>query len=357
MISVIIPVYNGEKHIPAMLGFLRAQETAGMAFEVVFVNDGSKDASLHLLRQAEKSENFPVRVVDRPNGGVSAARNAGLGAAQGDHIAFADVDDVLASDYIANLAAFAQEKSDVVRFGFTRVDENASSIPPAAACETADKTPSACQKADKNAMLRAFLADPKLFGPYGFLFTREFLSRHSLLFAEGYAYYEDYDFIVRAMALADDLRESNHVLYAYRQAAGSAMMRYNAERVHCLSLADELCAFLSENSCAAAADFSKWYKARLYWAALWQACMALPSPADAARFIRLTGGKALLSKLAGYPSKKVALTAVLGRIFPWAYALMAKFLGGRHSLIKPMSRAEADMLFAELTAASANIAA
>ena len=131
MISVIIPVYNGEKHLPAMLGFLRAQETAGMAFEVVFVNDGSKDASLSLLRQAEKSENFPVRVLDRPNGGVSAARNAGLDAAQGDYIAFADVDDVLSPDYIACLAAFAQEKADVVRFGFTRVDENASCIPSA----------------------------------------------------------------------------------------------------------------------------------------------------------------------------------------------------------------------------------
>jgi len=349
MISIIIPVYNGEKHIPAMLGFLRAQKAAGMAFEVVFVNDGSKDESLALLRQAEQSETFPVRVIDQENGGVSAARNAGLQAAQGEYIAFADVDDLLSADYIHALSACAQQKADAVRFGFTRAGAQEKSIP-AGGLKT-------CEKRDKEAMLRQFLADPKLFGPYGFLFRRDYLKKHGLLFAEGYAYYEDYDFIVRAVALADDLRETDGVYYAYRQANGSAMMRYNAQRVHCLALADDLCAFLAGKGCAAAADFEKWYKARLYWAALWQACMALPSPADAARFIRLTGGQALLSKLAGYPSKKVALTAVLGRIFPWAYALMAKFLGGRHSLIKPMSRAEADMLFAELTAASASIAA
>lgn len=371
MISIIIPVYNGEKHIPAMLGCLCAQTASGMAFEAVFVNDGSTDGSLALLHQAEKSEPFPIRVIDQENGGVSAARNAGLRAAQGKYITFADVDDLLSPDYIAALSACvqneaakeakssaacaqketakeAQRGADLVRFGFGRVDAKAMSIP------SGGKTP--CEKREKDAMLRAFLADPKLFGPYGFLFRRDFLTKNGLLFAEGYAYYEDYDFIVRAIALAEDLRETHGVYYAYRQADGSAMMRYNAQRVHCLSLADDLCAFLAETGCAAAGDFAKWYKARLYWAALWQACMALPTPGDAARFVRLTGGKALLGRLADYPGKKVALTAVLGQVSPRTYAVLAKRMGAGRSLLKPMSRAEADALFAAISPAPSILA-
>lgn len=340
MISIVIPVYNGEKHIPAMLGCLRAQAASGMAFEAVFVNDGSKDESLALLQKAEKAASFPITIVDRANGGVSAARNSGLDAAQGEYIAFADVDDLLAPDYIASLTEYAKSAPDVLRFGFTRVDEQAAQIPAGGPAQPA--------KQDKQAMLREFLADPKLFGPYGFLFRREFLQKHGLRFAEGYAYYEDYDFIVRAIALSERLHASPAVLYAYRQAAGSAMMRFGAQRVHCLALADDLSDFLAEKNCAAD-EFAKWYKARLYWAVLWQACMALPSVGDARRFLRLTGGRELLGRLADYPGRKVALTAMLGRVSPHAYAVLAKKMGASRSLIKPMSRAEADALFREIT--------
>jgi len=340
MISIIIPVYNAQEHIPAMLGCLRAQAASGMAFEAVFVNDGSTDGSPALLKTAQAKESFALRVIDKENGGVSSARNAGLAAARGEYVAFADADDLLAPNYVQVLTVYAQAQPDVLRFGFTRVDAGAASIPAARGILP--------EKADKNALLKEFLSDPKLFGPYGFLFRREFLQANALRFAEGRAYYEDYDFLVRAVALAEDILSAQSVLYAYRQAAGSAMMRFSAQRVECLELADELCLFLQEHECPAAAEFEKWYKARLYWAAYWQACMALPSPADARRFLRATGGRKLLCRLAGYPSRMVAATAALGAFCPEAYALLAKRLGGRRSFLQEMRRDEADALLRAL---------
>lgn len=338
MISILIPVYNARQYIPDMIACLRAQTVDPFSFEAVFVNDGSTDDSLALLHSAVQSCAFRTRLIDQPNGGVSAARNAALRAAQGEYVAFADIDDLLAPDYVETLARFSALQADAVRFAFTRVDENAHALPAGAAGANA-------APADKEQLLCLFLADPKLFGPYGFLFRRDFLLERGLCFAQGRPYYEDYDFILRAVASAKSLASAPCVLYAYRQVSGSAMMRYSAQRVLCLSLADETCSFLREQQCAAAPKFEKWYKARLYWAALWQACLALPRASDARRFLRQTGGRALLANLADYPGAKVALTALLARVCPALFALLARLLGGSHSLLRRMSAAEADALF------------
>ncbi len=344
MISIVIPAYNAQRHIPRMLACLRVQTNAD--FEAVFVDDGSTDNTLSLLREAEACEAF-VRVVSKENGGVSSARNAGLSAAKGDFVAFADADDLLAPNYVEILSKLSAENADAVRFAFTRVDEKAEDLPPA--------LENPAQGVDSGAMLSEFLRDPKLFGPYGFVFRRDFLLENELRFAEGYAYYEDYDFLIRAVACAKTLKSCASILYAYRQAQGSAMMRYKAERIFCLNLADDAVDFLQKKSSPAAESFAKWYKARLYWAALWQACMALQNPADARKFIRLTDGARILPKLADHPSRKVAATALLARVCPEAFALLAKKLGGRKSLLKPLTADGQAALFAELVTPAKNL--
>jgi len=86
----------------------------------------------------------------------------------------------------------------------------------------------------------------------------------------------------------------------------------------------------------------------LYWAVLWQACMALPSAADARRFCALTGGARLLKKLVGYPSGRVSITALLGAVCPEVFFVLARKLGASRSFLKQMSRAEADELLLAL---------
>lgn len=91
MVSIIIPVYNGENFIKRCLDSIFATED--IPFEVIAVNDGSKDGSLALLQTyAEAHPN--LKIVDKvQNEGLPQAKKSGLAAATGDYIAFLDVDD------------------------------------------------------------------------------------------------------------------------------------------------------------------------------------------------------------------------------------------------------------------------
>ncbi|WP_461215359.1 glycosyltransferase family 2 protein [Lacticaseibacillus sp. GG6-2] len=95
-----MPVYNVEHFLPRCLDSVLAQ--THREIEVVVVNDGSSDQSLSICNQyAIKDQR--VRVVDKPNGGLSDARNAGIAHATGDYLAFVDGDDYLSPDFIAKL--------------------------------------------------------------------------------------------------------------------------------------------------------------------------------------------------------------------------------------------------------------
>lgn len=78
-ISFIVPVYNMERLLSRALRSLRAQTLTD--FEAILINDGSKDGSAALCAQAA-AEDARFRFIDQPNGGVAAARNAGLDAAR-----------------------------------------------------------------------------------------------------------------------------------------------------------------------------------------------------------------------------------------------------------------------------------
>lgn len=87
-ISVVIPVYNGERHIGKALESVLAQTMP--AAQIIVVNDGSKDGTAAVLdRYAGR-----IEVITIPNGGVSRARNAGLARVTSDWIALLDADDV-----------------------------------------------------------------------------------------------------------------------------------------------------------------------------------------------------------------------------------------------------------------------
>lgn len=95
-LSIIIPSYNCGKYIPRLLTSLEKQLTSEV--EVLVVNDGSTDDTLAVLGQFKG-----IKVIDKPNGGVSSARNAGLEIAQGEYIAFIDSDDMVSENYIAEI--------------------------------------------------------------------------------------------------------------------------------------------------------------------------------------------------------------------------------------------------------------
>ncbi len=104
-ISVIIPVYNGERYLAQTIESVLQQTLAPT--EVIVVDDGSTDKS------AAVAQSFPaVRYIYQSNAGSNAARNRGIRHSTGDFLAFLDADDLWTPDKLAvQMTAFAQEPS------------------------------------------------------------------------------------------------------------------------------------------------------------------------------------------------------------------------------------------------------
>lgn len=91
-ISVIVAAYNAALYLEETLESILNQTIDD--YEVIVVNDGSKDDTLDILREYEKRY-AKLKVIDKENGGPSSARNTGLDVAQGDYVFFFDADDIL----------------------------------------------------------------------------------------------------------------------------------------------------------------------------------------------------------------------------------------------------------------------
>lgn len=111
--SVILPIYNVEQYLPQCLESLKAQDYSD--YEVICVNDGSTDRSREIL--AEWETRYPqMRVIDRTNGGLSAARNTGLDAAIGNYVVFVDSDDWMEPNALSTLDS-TLNNADMICFG------------------------------------------------------------------------------------------------------------------------------------------------------------------------------------------------------------------------------------------------
>lgn len=100
IVSVIIPVYNAERHLSKCIGSITGQTHSQL--DVIVIDDGSTDRSSDIA-QAFADRDPRVRYLRQPNAGVSAARNAGLEIARGDYVSFVDADDWLEPDTFAKL--------------------------------------------------------------------------------------------------------------------------------------------------------------------------------------------------------------------------------------------------------------
>ncbi|MBQ3608152.1 MAG: glycosyltransferase family 2 protein [Bacteroidales bacterium] len=122
-ISLVAPVYGVEKYIAKFAESVLDQTYQDIQF--VFVNDGTKDRSMDILRQLieERYAHLKQRIliVDKENGGLPSARKAGLDVAEGEYILFADSDDWLETDAVEKVMAKADETdADIVYFDLVK---------------------------------------------------------------------------------------------------------------------------------------------------------------------------------------------------------------------------------------------
>jgi glycosyltransferase involved in cell wall biosynthesis len=117
-ISIIVPIFNIESYLSRCLDSLLAQSLTEI--EIIAVNDGSTDGSGAILRDYADKDTRIV-IIEKTNGGVSAARNDGILASSGDYIGFVDPDDWVDPDmYEGMYAAAIQESADIVMCGYIR---------------------------------------------------------------------------------------------------------------------------------------------------------------------------------------------------------------------------------------------
>lgn len=106
VISVIVPVYNGEKYIRQAIESVIAQNYG--SYEIIVVDDGSTDQTCEILAK------YPnIRYIRQENKGVAAARNTGIRQALGDYLAFIDADDLWDRTKLSKQYGFMERNSDI----------------------------------------------------------------------------------------------------------------------------------------------------------------------------------------------------------------------------------------------------
>ena len=119
LISIIVPVYRAELYLERCICSIREQQYRHL--EIILVDDGSPDRCGHMCDTYARQD-ARIRVIHQTNGGLSAARNAGLAIATGELVAFVDSDDYVSSGYISRLYRLRERfGADIAICGFCDV--------------------------------------------------------------------------------------------------------------------------------------------------------------------------------------------------------------------------------------------
>lgn len=233
--SVIIPVYNVEAYLRDCLDSVLKQTFAD--WEAICVNDGSTDGSANILNEYAAPESR-IKVVTQPNGGLSAARNAGIDAAEGEYVLFLDSDDWLEENALEVLSANLEDE-DMLCFSGRRYFESdrafheADQLKPQSYASGMDYYNANALSVRDFAFVCVVLR----------IYKREFLSRHGLQFKEG-IFHEDNLFTPLACYYAGKVKVINECLYDYRVRSNSITTTINVKRLRdLLGTANTLAAF------------------------------------------------------------------------------------------------------------------
>lgn len=126
LVSIITPVYNGEKYISETIESVIKQTY--LDWEMIVVDDGSKDGSAAIVRRYAEKESR-ITLLQQPNGGSASARNNGIRYANGQYIALLDSDDLWDLDFLKSQLVLMKEKNTICVHGsYKRINENSEEI-------------------------------------------------------------------------------------------------------------------------------------------------------------------------------------------------------------------------------------
>ena len=184
-LSVIIPVYNVESYIEKCLDSVLQQSDE--TIEIICVNDSSPDGSRRIIE--DYLTKYPnIKCIDRPNGGLSAARNTGMQEAKGEYVVFLDSDDWLENGVLFPLYQQAKEDDLDILIGNTKwiYPDNKTHLEQ---FNCADIITGVIN--GKNAIVK--LMEKNIYVPmaYNYVCKREYLVKNRFLFQEGVLYEDE----------------------------------------------------------------------------------------------------------------------------------------------------------------------
>jgi glycosyltransferase involved in cell wall biosynthesis len=220
--SLILPVYGVEQYIEKCLRSCLEQKDFEVGdYEIIIVDDSSKDNSIAIAKDviAQYPKN-QVKIVTRPNGGLSAARNTGIDNAQGDYLWFIDSDDWIESDslHILSEALTSRQNVEILSFCHNTVYGN-KTVVGSMPRSSQDRTMSG---------LDYFVTRPFL-SAWSRIYSRKFVTSYALRFAEGILW-EDSEFNLRAFGEAKKCSCVNAALYNYLRRPNSISTSNSVKR-------------------------------------------------------------------------------------------------------------------------------
>ena len=234
-ISIVVPVYNAQPYLRACLDSIQRQTWD--QFEGWLVDDGSQDGSGEICdAYAEKDARF--RVIHQENAGVSPARNAGMRAATGDYICFADADDWLEPAYLERLAAHFGPDTDLSMCGHCLND--------GPLCRPRNGNDGNALMAGDEAL--AFIVSDRFSGVWNKMFRLSRIREMNLLYDPDISVGEDLQFVFEYMkGCSGGLRYFPERLYHYRQTEeGLSRKDFTASRMSLFTVLDRLEKEISE---------------------------------------------------------------------------------------------------------------
>lgn len=236
MISIVVPVYNIEKYIGACIESVIRQTYRD--WELLVVIDGATDRSADICMQYQQQDPR-VRVLCKPNGGVSSARNMGITQAKGEFIMFVDGDDWLEEDALESMYSMILERNVDACYCRTYYKDDsitATAIPR----ETPERM--SAETAIRRHLRAGFVAAPWL------AMTR--LSKvKDVLFNESIHALEDWEYNFRQLTCLETLTILDKPVYHYRTVVGSASKSaLNDRKLTCFLIPEAVCAYIRKHN-------------------------------------------------------------------------------------------------------------
>ncbi len=210
--SIIIPVYNAGKTLNRCVKSILNQSFSD--YEIILVNDGSKDNSLKICDDfSKKYEN--IKSINKPNGGASSARNKGLDNAVGDYILFVDSDDYVNENYFSEF-----EKYDATN-GLVVFTNSWVSNTKTGKREIKDNF----EDSDIYGKTKYLIDSRTINGTMGKIFDRNLIERLNLRFDERMPVAEDFIFCLTYLMNCTNIIIKNISVYIYDESSTDSLLR------------------------------------------------------------------------------------------------------------------------------------